>query len=262
MTNPSTKPRRTDPVRDRFFAPLEIIERISNLLFFLAALLSFWILRFDAKYDPDGYNHVQTAFIAMTLLLFIFGQATKLYFWPRSEKPRRQDFLSYGLGAKLTHIRTTGYYNNKEIDPIRRIGAAVLENTLFTKTIVRKMLIWLRILILGYITVWIIALATRTTDLGWIAVAAQVLFSEQLISRYLRMEWLRTKAENIHDGLITIFRSGSTPAAMEPQVWDAFSEYEAAKTNAGILISERIFSDLNPTLSAEWENIKQSANIL
>lgn len=262
MANPPNISRRADPLRDRFFKPLEFIERISNWLFFFAALLSFGVLQFDAKLDPDGYNHAQTAFIAITLLLFIFGQATKLYFWPRSEKSRRQDFLSYGFGVNITHIRTTGYYNNKEIDPIRRIGAAVIENTLFTKTIVRKMLMWVRILIIGYITVWIIALATRTTDVGWIAVAAQVLFSEQLISRYLRMEWLRAKAENIHDGLITIFQTGSTPEAMEPQVLDSFSEYEAAKTNAGILISGKIFTDLNPSLSAEWEKIKQHANIL
>ena len=262
MANPPTNPQRTDPIRDRFFVPLETIDKVSNWLFFFAAFLSFWALRFDAKTDPVGYNYVQTAFIATALLLFTFGQATKLYYWPRSEKPRRQDFLSYGLGANLTHIRTTGYYNNKETDPIRRIGAAVLENTLFTKTIVRKMLVGVRILTLGYILAWIIALATRTTDLGWIAVAAQVLFSEQLVSRYLRMEWLRSKTENIHDGLLAVFRSGSTLTAMEPHVWEAFSEYEAAKTNAGILTSEKIFTDLNPALSAEWEKIKKSANIL
>ena len=119
-----------------------------------------------------------------------------------------------------------------------------------------------RILTLGYILVWIIALATRTTDLGWIALAAQVLFSEQLVSRYLRMEWLRSKTEAIHDGLLAVYRSGAVSAAMEPHVWEAFSEYEAAKTNAGILASEKIFKGLNPTLSAEWEQIKQSANIL
>jgi hypothetical protein len=262
MANQPTNAQRADPIRDRFFVPLEAIDNVSNWLFFFTAFLSFLALLFDAKADPDGYNYVQTVFIATALLLFVVGQTAKLYFWPRSERPRRQDFLSYVLGVNLTHIRTTGYYNNNETDPIRRIGAAVLENTLFTKTIIRKMLTRARLLTLGYILAWIIALSTRTTDLGWIAVAAQVLFSEQLVSRYLRMEWLRSKTENIHEGLLAIFRSGSTPTAMQPYVWEAFSEYEAIKTNAGILASKKIFTDLNPTLSAEWEKIKQSANIL
>ena len=262
MANQPTNPQRADPIRDLFFVPLETIDNVSNWLFFFTALLSFLALLFYAKADPDGYNYVQTVFIATAVILFVFGQATKLYFWPRSERSRRQDFLSYGLGANLTHIRTTGYYNNNETDPIRRIGSAVLENTLFTKIIFRKMLTRVRLLTLGYILAWIIALSTRTTDLGWIAVAAQVLFSEQLVSRYLRMEWLRSKTENIHEGLLAIFRSGSTPTAMEPYVWEAFSEYEATKTNAGILTSKKIFTDLNSNLSAEWEKIKQSANIL
>lgn len=170
--------------------------------------------------------------------------------------------MSYGLGTSLTHIRTSGYYNNNETDPIRRTGAAVLENTLFTATVVRKMLKWVRTLTLGYIVAWLYFLSDRTTDLGWIAVAAQVLFSEQLVSRWLRMEWLRSKTENIHEGLLSVFRSGTTPAAMVPHVWEAFSEYESAKTNAGILISERIFRKINPVLSVEWNQIKASANIL
>ena len=150
MANQPTNPQRADPIRDLFFVPLETIDNVSNWLFFFTALLSFLALLFDAKADPDGYNYVQTVFIATAVILFVFGQATKLYFWPRSERSRRQDFLSYGLGANLTHIRTTGYYNNNETDPIRRIGSAVLENTLFTKIIFRKMLTRVRLLTLGY----------------------------------------------------------------------------------------------------------------
>lgn len=262
MPQPTTTPQRTDPIRERFYKPLEAIDMVSNWLFFLAAFLSFLALQYDAKIDPKGYNNVQMAFIVTAIVLFIFGQATKLYFWPRSEKPRRQDFLSYGLGTNLTHIRTSGYYNNNETHPIRRTGAAVLENTLFTTNVVRKMLKWVRTLTLGYLVAWLCFLSERTTDLGWIAVAAQVLFSEQLVSRWLRMEWLRSKTENIHQSLLSVFRSGATPTAMEPHVWEAFSEYESAKTNAGILTSEKIFEKINPVLSVEWNQIKASANIL
>lgn len=95
MANPptpqptTTTPQRSDPIKERFYKPLEAIDMVSNWLFFIAAFLSFLALQYDAKIDLKGYNNVQMAFIATAIVLFIFGQATKLYFWPRSEKPRR-----------------------------------------------------------------------------------------------------------------------------------------------------------------------------
>lgn len=261
MVNPPTNPQRSDPIRKRFFTPLRIADQISNWLFIFTAGLSFLALNYDPKTDQDGYNLVQTAFITCAVLLFILGQATRLYFWPRAEDPRRKDFLSYCLSTNLTHLRTTGYYNNNEANPIRRMGAAVLENTLFTRSVALGMLKSARLWTVLYIIVWLVAIEKRNTDLGWIAVAAQVLFSEQLFSRWLRMEWLRWKCEEIHNNLLAIFVSGATPDAMQPFVLDAFAGYETAKANAGILTSEKLFVKLNPSLSAEWDQIKQSANI-
>jgi len=261
MANPPINPQRSDPIRDRFFKPLEIADLVSNCLFVLTAVLSFLALNYDPKAEQDAYNLIQTAFITSAVLLFILGQVSRLYFWPRAETPRRKDFLSYCLSTNLTHIRTTGYYNNDEANPIRRMGAAVLENTLFTRAVNLKMLKGVRFWTALYFVVWFVAIEMRNTDLGWIAVAAQVLFSEQLVSRWLRLEWLGRKCEEIHNNLLVIFVSGAAPDAMQPFVLDAFVGYETAKANAGVLTSEKIFHKLNPSLSAEWEQIKQSAKI-
>lgn len=261
MDNSSTNPQRSDPIRDRFFKPMEIADQVSNWLFFIAAGLSFLALSCDPKKNLDAYNLVQTTFIVCAVLLFFLGQASRLYFWPRAENPRRKDFLSYCLGKNLTHIRTIGYYNNDESHPVRRMGAAVLENTHFTKRVTLKMLKNVRLWTVLYLIIWFIALAERKTDLGWIAVAAQALFSEQLVSRWLRMEWLRWKCEEIYDNLLTGFGSSADGDVLQPYVLDAFCGYESAKTNAGILMSDKIFKKLNPTLSAEWDQIKKSTNI-
>lgn len=262
MVNPLSNSQRSDPIRERFFEPLRKADSISNWLFIIAALLSFMALRFDAKTEPTGNELIQTAFIISAVTLFVLGQVTKLYFWPRAEGPRRKDFLSYCLGANLTHLRTNGYYNNKETDPVRRTGAAVLENTLFTKAIVLTMLKWVRFWTFTYILAWLTALTMRSTDLGWIAVAAQVLFSEQLVSRWLRMEWLRLKTEEIHNNLLAVFGSNATPTVMQPYIWGAVADYETAKANAGILMSEKVFAKHNASLSAEWDQIRRTNNIL
>jgi hypothetical protein len=141
------------------------------------------------------------------------------------------------------------------------MGAAVLENTHFTKAVALAMLKWVRFLTFVYVVLWLIALMNRTTDLGWLAVAAQALFSEQLLSRWLRLEWLRSRTEEIYNGLLTAFVATLSPDDMHPFVLDAFVAYETTKANAGIVTSEKIFERLNTSLSTEWEQIKRSANI-
>ena len=262
MANFPSNPQRSDPIRDQYYKSLEFMDKLSDLLFWVATVLSFAALFIDENTHTLWSKSIQIIFIIIAVTLFIIGQSVKLYFWPRSESPRRLDFLSYGLGVDLTHVRTGHYYNNKEIDPIRRTGAAILENTLFTAAIVGKMLHFVRVFTLLYFLGWIAALAIRDTSLGLITVAAQVLFSEQIISRWLRMEWLRSKCETFHNVLSSLFRSSPSPEALQPHVWAVFAEYECAKTNAGILMSNKIFEKINPALSQEWEQIKKSANIL
>lgn len=174
---------------------------------------------------------------------------------------RRQDFLSYSLGANLTHLRTTGYYNNNETDPIRRMGAAILENTHFTKGISLAMSKWDRLQIAFYATLWLAAILNRNSDLGWLAVAAQVLFSEQLFSRWLRIEWLRIKAEEIHSALLKVFGSSPSADSLRAYVMEAFATYETTKSTVGVVMSSSVFKKLNDSLSDEWEKIKKSSNI-
>jgi hypothetical protein len=49
-----------------------------------------------------------------------------------------------------------------------------------------------------HVLAWLWAAVYRGTDLELLAVAAQVLFSEQLLSRWVRMEWLRARVERLY----------------------------------------------------------------
>lgn len=257
----ANQPLRVDPIGDKYFQPLRKADSISDWLFIVTALLSFAALLVEKSDYPNIYNLAQGAFILCAIGLFVMGQAVRLYFWPRAEDRRREEFLSNTLGVNLTHERTTGYYNNNETDPIRRMGIAVLENTHFTKNISLHMAWEERVRIAIYVALWLAALLGRNTDLGWLAVAAQALFSEQLLSRWLRIEWLRRKSEEIHAELRKIFVSLPAADMLRAFVLDAFSTYEAAKSNAGVVVSSSLFERLNPPLSAEWESIKTSMRL-
>lgn len=258
MTKQTT---RIDPIGDKYFAPLRTADKASDWLFTITAVLSFAALMVDKLDFPNAYNVVQSSFIVCVIGLFAIGQAIRLYFWPRAEDRRREEFLSNALDVSLTHERTNGYYNNTETDPIRRMGVAVLENTHFTMNISLEMARNERIRIALYSSFWLVLVLNRNTDLGWIAVAAQAVFSEQLLSRWLRIEWLRTKAEEIHSALCRVFNSEPSADMLRAYVLDAFGTYETAKSNGGVVLSTTVFERRNADLSVEWDRKKQSMNL-
>jgi len=59
----------------------------------------------------------------------------------------------------------------------------VLENCFYTADTLAQMCTGERMKIAGYAVVWFIVALNRTTDLATIGVAAQILFSEQIVSR-------------------------------------------------------------------------------
>ena len=259
MANPPIQqPQRVDPIRKKYFRPLERADAVGDWLFVSAAVLSIIAVVVEKADFPRGYNLIQGAFVMLVLGLFVAGQVSRLYFAPRAEDKRREEFLSNALNVSLTHERTIGYYNNNETDPTRKIGLNVLENTLFTKAIALEMVKRERLVSGCYLILWLTLLFNRNTDLSLISAAAQAIFGEQIISRWLRLEWLRIRSENIFRELHRAFLSNPAPHVLGAQIMEAFSTYEATKSSASIVLSTSIFDDLNPSLTQEWEDIKVS----
>jgi len=248
---------RQDPIRTRYYRPLELAEAWGAFFFYAAAILSLVVLIGELKVgSPKVHAALQIAFLVCTLIGFVLGVAIRLYFMPRAERKRREDFLSNSLGVALTHERTAGYYNNDETDPDRRLGLNVLENSLHSKDTAVEMCRSARLQIGLYAVLWIILLAIRALELEWIVVAAQALFSEQLLSRWFRLEWLRGEVERIHSGLLRAFQSGTQPATLRSVVLEELIAYEAAKARAAVTLSSRVFERRNREVSREWERIK------
>ncbi|MFC0220181.1 hypothetical protein ACFFJ7_17475 [Pseudochelatococcus lubricantis] len=137
------------------------------------------------------------------------------------------------------------------------MGASVLENTLFTKSILGRMLHFERTRICVYILAWLWAAVYRATDLELLAVAAQVLFSEQLLSRWVRMEWLRSRAERLYEDLYALIQSTSDLSSKEfrARVIETLIRYETSKAQAGLSLSTGVFNKLNPELSHKWRSL-------
>ena len=200
-------------------------------------------------------------FAIIVIGLFTVGIGLRLYWLPRAEDKRRQDFLSNAFGIALTHDLTSGYYNNDQTNPHRKVAAQLLENSFFSKTIALRMARTERIALAIYIFTWVLALIYRETSLTLLSAATQAVFSEHLLARWLRMEWLRVRFEAVYSAVFRLFQTRSTGTQFAAQAMDFYSDYETAKAVGAITLSSRIFNELNPSLSNEWEQIKKSLQI-
>ena len=196
------------------------------------------------------------AFASSVLALFVVGLFLRLYLTPRADDSRRHDFFSSACGVNLTHQQTDGYYNNNFGDPIKRMAAQVFENSHFSKAIARRMAIRERIKVGVYVLVWIVCLINRQAEIGLIVAASQAVFSEQIFSKFIRLEWLRMRFERTYETMYHLFQSSPSKAPFTAIALDTMSMYEAAKSNAAITLNSKLFDEMNSDLSVQWEQIK------
>ena len=200
-------------------------------------------------------------FALSVVALFSVGLTSRLYFTPRAEDKRRQDFFTSACGVSLTHEKTEGYYNNDFTKPTKRVAAQVLENSHFSKAIALRMVHAERVKVLIYAAVWLACLLNRRTDLGIVIAASQAVFSEQILSKWLRLEWLRTRCENTYDDIYRLFQAKPAEQKFRAMALQFLTVYETTKASAAITLSPRIFHRLNSELSSEWDRIKEELRI-
>jgi hypothetical protein len=251
---------KSDPVRSNYYSNVERAEKASDLLFLLSALLSFAVLFVD-KTTPRLYQGMNVVFTACVLASFICGLALRLYLIPRAEQARRGDFFSTAFDVGLTVERTDGYYNNAFVEPFKRTAAQLFENTLFTKAITGKMAVRERIKVAMYFGAWLVCLLWRDVEIGIVVAACQAVFSEQMLSKLLRLEWLRIQSERVYDKMQQLFQSTATKTGFMAITLDALLIYETAKANASITFPSKLFDKMNPCLTEQWTRTQATFGI-
>lgn len=252
---------RSDPIRTRYYDAVELADKVSDRLFYANAVLSVALLLVEKQAHPIAYDWILILFAVSVAALFTIGLVSRLYLTPRAEDKRRQDFFTNASGVSLNHEKTDGYYNNDFTDPIKRMAAQVLENSHFSKAIALRMARTERIKVIAYAVTWLICVLNRQTDLGIVVAASQAIFSEQVLSKWLRLEWLRIRFEKTYDDVYRLFQSKPATLKFNAMTLESLGMYETAKANAAITLSSKIFLQLNSELSAEWDLIKAELKI-
>ena len=202
----SEEKERIDEI-EQYYKPIERLEKWNNNLFWVSSFLSIVVLYID-KVPLSNIKIITTViFIVCVVSGLVFSLYLRFNLIPKAEEKRRKQLLSNSFGIPLTHEQTQKYYNNQITPSIKKLGANILENSFFAKEICSRMAIRERIKIICYITIWILAAIWRDTPIDLLLVITQIIFSGEILGRFISLELLRYRNEHLFEEL---YRRGTT----------------------------------------------------
>lgn len=256
-----------DTVGDKYYSSVNVSNALGGFAFWVGIPISFLIFFKDSlwtssiigpRYASLLVEILQPLFLVITVFLFFQGMFHRLYFLPRAEDARRANILSDSFGVPISDDETIGYYNNSLSEPVPRLAANCMESAFFTKELTRRMLVRSRWFSSIYLLGYMFLLATRSVDLAVVDLLAGFVFSEFVLARWLRLEFLHRRSEVVYEKFRELFAWNS---ASRDNLWVAraintFTLYEASKSIAAVSIPRSLFSKMNPSLSGEWETVR------
>lgn len=114
-----------------------------------------------------------------------------------------------------------------------------------------------RLVCLTYLLVWLALVLCREVNLSWVFITSQVLFSEEVLSKYIRLEWLKQRTKILYSSVYRLFQTNMEQKCFEVCALENFVIYEKVKAGLGVTLSSKIFDSLNEELSKEWDTIRQ-----
>lgn len=246
---------KSDPIKTNYFDAVENLDGVSNLVFYAAAIFSVLPLIIDRTNWPKLYDATSVVFALLVTALFAMGLVMRLYLMPRAETTRLKDFFGKAYGVSLMPEVTDGYYNSPFTKPLQSVAAQTLENALFTSGVSQRMVKRERIKVAVYVLAWLAFVLNRQSDIGVIIVATQVVLSEQILSRWARLEWLSSRAKYVFDELYLAFQHNAESPEFMAKALYYNGVYETAKANASIVLSSKVFNAVNPELTRRWDEI-------
>lgn len=244
---------------DKYYKSPEKLDNIAGFLFYTVGIMAITL----PLIEDEKINSVSsTIFVVLVVLYFIVRYTNNIFFLPEAEKMRRKQLISDSFSIPLVHEITKEYYNNNISPSVIRLGANLLENSLFSIRILAKMLLFERCKVGLYFVLWVAVLASQQVNPDVIIVISQSVFSAEVIARWISMETLRVRYVKVYDDLYNMYLTKSyLTADVNPLLLDNLTNYECAKAAAGIKLSTTIFNRINDEISKEWETIKLKLKI-
>lgn len=206
----------------------------------------------------DGLNALNSILIAF----YIAGDIASSYFLFRAESKRRLDFIDNSFDTSLSGRKSEGYFTNSDLSPgLYKMAVNGFENVLFSYNISQRMLPRVLIKNLAVIVIFILAAALGEKEI--VILIFQLSLPVVLFQQLIRLWVYYLNAEKVLEEFQSLFQDlkSNSIESKSAQILRNIIHYESNISWGSVLLSSRVFTRLNPTLSSEWETLKQEYKI-
>lgn len=194
--------------------------------------------------------------IILNILYVIISIFNDLILKNNAETERRKAFIANSFNVNITENKTQNYYNNFEEPSIKKMGLNSFESLLYTKNILEKMIYTNSVKIFFLLISWIVII-TQISDLNIVLIFTQGLFSGEVLAEFLKLIYYFSKSCKMYEKFYYIFVTKKYEERDVPIILENVMEYECIKNYCHILLSTKIFENINNELESKWNRILQ-----
>ena len=243
------------------FELVKKIDRILLWILYISVILGTVILVIGKWMKTTGDIYAANLnYIVGTLALFYFlGDVGKRFLLQLAEQRRRRDFIDNSLNTNLSDYHSEGYYSNEQIDPgVYKMGVNCFENSFFSMSIASRMIKGL--VIQSLMVLVIFSVLIMETDKVTIATFLQFALPYTVLQQTIILIIYYFQVNTIFNYFKLVFGSAQEQKRDLLIIHNVIN-YESTIAWAGVILSDRIFNDMNGELSEKWENMKQEHHI-
>lgn len=219
------------------------------------------VLNLAATITPNNISFYLNIVIAISAFTYsAIYMIDDFHVWYQAENGRRKGGIENAFCAKLTPMRTEGYYNNDASDSETKYALNLYESCYFTEAILKKMLPG----IIAKIALSAIVLAVFMFcfDPAVVVIFAQGIFSTCVLFGCTGSIVCYTQVKRLNEIFFDVFitRQYSGNGIDTITLKSAALEYEAVKAHYKVRLSSRIFNKANVQFSRKWSDLLQEMN--
>lgn len=247
---------------DSKYKKVNCVNKIKKILFYLSLICSCFV---TFILDNDFKYLIIVLYIVVLVFFFAIGTILTVWLIPKVENIRKTHLLSNSFGIPLNDEKTKGYYNNESSPSIFRLGLNTFENSLFSFEISKKMLHKERCKSIISLTILLFLLILRSTHIELLLFIIQLLFGTNIIINWIKLEKYKIETEKIYKKFRYIYLINTKDEGKFNEklskILDVTIEYEILKARMGVMLSTKIFNEINKKTSEEWESIKKDLKL-
>ena len=248
-------PQNNDFILSKRFS---IAQDIFGTITFLLAVFQGITLMIPAK--------IFLVIAGVILMLEYISAHYKSYFFDKGYRIREIGLIDNSFNEKrIPNYNSEPYYNNAIVlkDEIKLL-ANIHENSLFTSNIAKKMSFPYYLFSAIAFLFFTFKLFVSGMD-DYTSLLLTFIVSSSVLDRATKLNALKNTAEEVYEKaneICNVYEKSLVEASMLlPKIIDVLLLYENVIFETKIILSDRVFDQLNTSLSKEWLDIRESYSI-